>query len=448
MSNKGERYPASLPKELEDFISQDTYSLLIKGEAGSGKTSLALTILLVLQMHKNCLFLSTRTSPEKLFQHFKWLEDFFDAPKKLNLNENIEVTTDIATFVDARLDEPTTMYERITNELMDVRAPIIIIDSWDAISSLMDNESLLSDASVLQTWRERAGAKIIFVSENKDKTILDSLSDGIIELGLSKYEGRTLRNISLKKLRGIQIKRPEYNFTLNKGFFTTFQPYNPRVLEIVEGKTKSLEKDTILNSLFGGKAHLENSILVQIDNHIDGRIPLILFGKMLLSIMTNNSHTLIHPHTSLKKKYIEAYFKKFLGGTFNEKISWIEPEDNDSTKIVELYKNQAKKTSGKKMMSYLDTGFIDDAKIEDSQKRKEWYKLLEFNKKNMDLVIIVESNKDSSFHSIISKFCELHCRIIEISGTLFFLSEIPWSPLFGIVFSNHKYPETTLEPVV
>ena len=69
------------------------------------------------------------------------------------------------SFEDARLDEPESLFERITNQLMDIKSPIIIIDSWDAIASFMDREARLNNERVLQTWRERAGAKLIFISE-------------------------------------------------------------------------------------------------------------------------------------------------------------------------------------------------------------------------------------------------------------------------------------------
>ena len=48
---------ASMPEELMRFIERDTYSLLIKGYAGAGKTTLALTILRALGTKDN-FFLS------------------------------------------------------------------------------------------------------------------------------------------------------------------------------------------------------------------------------------------------------------------------------------------------------------------------------------------------------------------------------------------------------
>src|SRR2546427_4709088 len=123
----------NIPKEMMEFIKQDTYSLLLKGSAGTGKTTLALTILHELGINKNCLYISTRISPEQLFNYYPWLQSFFGELKKSQMNEISEIESDVPIFVDARLDEPGTLFERITNELMDVKAPVIVIDSWDAI---------------------------------------------------------------------------------------------------------------------------------------------------------------------------------------------------------------------------------------------------------------------------------------------------------------------------
>ena len=71
---------------------------------------------------------------------------------------------------------------------MDVKSPIIIIDTWDAIASFMDRESRLNNERVLQIWRERAGAKLIFLSESCDTTLLDSIVDGIVTIETMNLE--------------------------------------------------------------------------------------------------------------------------------------------------------------------------------------------------------------------------------------------------------------------
>src|SRR5689334_5114392 len=217
-----------IPYELMQFVQRNTYSLLIKGYAGTGKTTLSLTILRALKIKSNFFYISTRISPKQLFLYYPWLDKFVGRPKVSEPNELSGRDYNLSSFEDARLDEPESLFERITNQLMDVKAPIIIIDSWDAIASFMDKEARLNNERVLQTWRERAGAKLIFISENPSDTTLDFLVDGIVELNQKLHDGVRIREVSLTKLRGIQIKKPSYIYTLYKGIFQSYNPYDPR----------------------------------------------------------------------------------------------------------------------------------------------------------------------------------------------------------------------------
>ncbi|MBI5698393.1 MAG: AAA family ATPase, partial [Thaumarchaeota archaeon] len=171
----------NIPTELMQFVERDTYSLLIKGYAGTGKTTLALTILKALNIKENFQYLSTRISPTQLYQYYPWLAEFFGNSKEAQISDVSENGQGMPIFVDARLDEPSSMFERITNQLMDMKSPVIIIDSWDAVGYFMDREALMNNARVLQTWRERAKAKMIFISEEPTNTTVDVLIDGIVE---------------------------------------------------------------------------------------------------------------------------------------------------------------------------------------------------------------------------------------------------------------------------
>ena len=62
--------------ELGEFVRNDSYSLLIKGRSGTGKTTLSLSILRSLKARNNFFYISTRSSPKQLFEHYPWLRKF------------------------------------------------------------------------------------------------------------------------------------------------------------------------------------------------------------------------------------------------------------------------------------------------------------------------------------------------------------------------------------
>ena len=99
-----------MPDELVRFVQRDTYSLLIKGLAGTGKTTLSLTILRALKGQSKFFYISTRTSPKQLFQYYPWLETFVGdhSPGKELTEEQSQVLS--PNFEDARLDEPESLF--------------------------------------------------------------------------------------------------------------------------------------------------------------------------------------------------------------------------------------------------------------------------------------------------------------------------------------------------
>ena len=101
--------PSRIPEDLLQFIRRDTYSLLVKGFAGTGKTTLALTILNVLGIKNNFFYISTRLSPKQLLQYYPWLRGFIQQskPQGTGLSRDREV---MSSFEDARLDEPESLF--------------------------------------------------------------------------------------------------------------------------------------------------------------------------------------------------------------------------------------------------------------------------------------------------------------------------------------------------
>src|SRR5919199_6987133 len=118
--------PMHIPEDLARFILRDTYSLLIKGYAGTGKTTLALTILKALGTKNNFFYISTRISPKQLFEYYPWLDRFVEQSLPAKSNDRAPEYELLSSFEDARLDEPESLFERITNQLMDIASPIIV----------------------------------------------------------------------------------------------------------------------------------------------------------------------------------------------------------------------------------------------------------------------------------------------------------------------------------
>src|SRR5512137_2849747 len=76
MPSKKESGSATFPKEIVKFLSgQGGHSLIVRGMAGTGKTTLALQTIEELAAVQQSYYMSTRVSDQSLFNQFPWLLD-------------------------------------------------------------------------------------------------------------------------------------------------------------------------------------------------------------------------------------------------------------------------------------------------------------------------------------------------------------------------------------
>jgi KaiC/GvpD/RAD55 family RecA-like ATPase len=471
--------PIHIPHELMQFVQRNTYSLLIKGYAGTGKTTLSLTILRTLKIKSNFFYISTRISPKQLFLYYPWLGKFVGRPKVSESNEELGQDYNLSSFEDARLDEPESLFERITNQLMDVKAPIIIIDSWDAIASFMDKEARLNNERVLQTWRERAGAKLIFISEDPKDTTLDFLVDGIVELGQTFYGNIRIREIFLSKLRGVMINKPSYIYSLNDGIFRSYDIYNPG--DFISNANSSLAFNKIehifqsvsegayiasgypeLDTILGGGFPKKGMVLVELDPAINTTVTTTFFVKIMSNFVGTCNPILLQPSDGFDPRVIIPYLcadsenklvKIFVPTNKNKCIS----DSNMSScskldnfgKQFELFYDIVIKTRkehpNKLILNVMDA---DMFKKMHNYREINGIETIPFLKANIDLSLIVIRHSQN-IRGCLSGLSDVHIRLTIINGTLFLQSLIPSAYLHAIVIDRSAgYPKVNLEPIV
>jgi KaiC/GvpD/RAD55 family RecA-like ATPase len=461
--------PMHMPEELMHFIQRDTYSLLIKGFAGTGKTTLALTILKSLGSSNNFFYISTRISPKQLFQYYPWLNDFVEEsrPKSANGPSDHEVMT---SFEDARLDEPESLFERITNQLMDIKSPIIIIDSWDAIASFMDREARLNNERVLQTWRERAGAKLIFISEHPADTTLDFLVDGIVELKQSYYNNVKVRQIFLQKLRGIRINRPSYIYTLGNSMFHSFAPYRPIKFHprkrITPDDTLDLATGDhirsgfpVLDAALGGGFPRNGLVLLELESHMNMTIAVALLERIVSNFVSNGNLVLFQPFDWIDPSTIIQFFEPSMPADKKSllKMLRIGKTNKISDNVISLGKSQGsdpllvavlkmkQKHPDKLILNIMWTDVMQT--LYGAQGMRSGMKnILSNMRTNADLTIAVIRYSQEEILELLSEVSDVRLRFMMINDTLFLQSIVPSSTLYSLVFNERS--ELSLDAVV
>jgi KaiC/GvpD/RAD55 family RecA-like ATPase len=469
---------SKIPDELMQFVKKDTFSLIIKGAVGTGKTTLSLTILKALDIKDNFFYICTRVSPKQLLMSYPWISKFNEGlteEKPKSLENGIP-----SNFEDARLDEPESLFERITNELMDVKAPLIIIDSWDAVASFMDREARLNNERVLQTWRERAGAKLIFVNEDPTDTSLDYVVDGCIKLDQVPDEDIRLREISLLKLRGVKISKPTYLFTLDEGNFRIFQNHNPndfltdidsinfsRLDQKKYSPVSSLREKGLIKSGYreldvnlGGGFPKRGVALVEVESDVNLHVAMVFLFRIIWthlksgnvvffespdSFDRNNLESCLKPYLSLAQAYAERFF--LVGSRakdLTEPLVSATDKSRSMNEISNFYKKVLKQQQSRTDRLLLGVLSFSTFQVINSRLKTDHKK---FERRNIDLSIFVARKSETDIYA--TEVCDIILRICVVKGSLFLKTLYPMSPILAMeVDQSSGFPVVNLIPLV
>lgn len=319
----------ALPKEIISFLqSPGGHSLLVKGEAGTGKTTLALQIIEALSDMQPEYYLSSRVSDVALYHQFPWLKERVeknqlmragmaflrrswnkDGPKRTELDD-VELRVDrrelnrlegqieagemgledeegpvmnpdgsVIVEVGAMLPELEMAYDIAESNLP--KKTLVVLDSVEALAENYGIPAYRIMNALQKDLVEKAGTNVIFVMETADRSHLDYLGDGVVILRNTVQGNNRVRMIDIEKLRGSSIRNWRYLFTLEGGRVTVMDrdldlrwihlPINDRPLSPDQGSFGWNE----LDRLFGG-APLGSLTLIE----IGAGLPMELLEKM------------------------------------------------------------------------------------------------------------------------------------------------------------------------
>jgi len=203
---------------LARFLGVKGNTLLIKGYAGAGKTTLAVQLLQGLSGEEGGLYISSRVSQDKVSRYLPIVGDQMISDKKIR-------------FLDIRMGTSSSIIDELTRAIFPkkgaAKPSVIVLDTWDALAKEMDDKERLKAEKMVIALADSSRTRMIFVSEEPGRTTMDYLVDGIVELVRREQDDRIFREVEVQKLRGTMVDQHKYLYTLYGGVFRHLPPYVP-----------------------------------------------------------------------------------------------------------------------------------------------------------------------------------------------------------------------------
>ncbi len=327
----------SIPDVIRNFFGKiGGRSLLVKGNAGTGKTTFALQMLEELANPKRSFYLSTRVSDEALFQQFPWLEKkemrgrVIDAsrvllqslgapeePLEADDPETAATLSNAREFLRTVSDEPLAPPNKVDRTRLSVllernRMPeiermydnveailpeksMIVIDSIEGITNKYSLESEELVTCIQKDLVEGSNADMLFILENTLASTVEFLVDGVILFVHGVNDGRRVREMHMDKLRGTQIDQPSFLITLKEGRFTSFDPF--KLGDIKEASSWVPIPDTethystgieTLDALLSGGYSIGSYNVIEVDENVSTEEYYSVVRPILLNFVTQN----------------------------------------------------------------------------------------------------------------------------------------------------------------
>ncbi len=493
----------SLPAEITQFFeSSGGHSLVVRGQAGAGKTTFSLEITEYMRNKgMKPYYLSLRVSDPALYRQFPWLERlvmqrraiqsgkeflkraaggdlegimesarkflrivFPSSVSRREAAERKELTKlegvveaglvdgegDFSFDIQGLFPELDDLYEFV-DETLPERA-FIVVDSVDALSEKYGVGPMRLITAIQRDLVESTGMNVIFVRESSKDDMMDYFGDGVIFLSMGEFEGRRVRVMEIKKLRGQRIENFRYIFTLDNARFRVIMPessikktnvyrgtlfakaYYPEIIRRGDGE--------IHDSIFGEEAKKGQLVLLEVGKNVGNELISMFKFNIISSWMKENSTLLWMP---MRMESINEFLSlssedeingsirlitsrqdcEGMGKNLSNIVHFVEGDDIDREL---LFSQLIREDESKKPLRF----------IIDVEKLLRTYKRISQN----DLERIIYSWVQGGAHVILSAHstlkeievlrdvADVHLKIGNIHGTSVFYSQKPWSNLY------------------
>jgi KaiC/GvpD/RAD55 family RecA-like ATPase len=443
---------------LLDFFTTGGRSVLIRGDPGTGKTSLVLQLL---DYHsKNgfkSVYQSTRLSAKTLKSHQPWVEVVQGKYGTVPRLEEQQIG-----FQDSRRMDGVRAISGLRQYLEQVKNPFVVLDSWEGLFF----ESHTLGVEEISKLVEDYDARFVVVTERREQTDLDYLLDGVVVLRRKFHEGRVVREIELKKLRGVSIKQSRFLFTLDSGKFRYLPPFSSyhtkgamnvgEPILAVSGQFSSGSKS--LDSILGGGLSQGSFNLVETQNDVPSEVR-DLFLRTMFSNFVNTGHCVLYvPFVgvsidqiaemlpNLSSETIKRAVSVLCYGSDSNEKSGLTGEMSEDIGLINSTIEELHNKSNKPVLIVMAQDALEGlyGAYSISKYLTEWIATL----KRSGNIRVQIASPNAKLLQELRAFCDTDLRIETVHGTPVMFSVKPLSELHGIIYDPEAVGKLGLIPIV
>lgn len=457
---------------LKSLLSSKIRTLLIKGEPGTGKTTLALELL---GGFGTGVYVSSRVSRDMLMEQNPQLREL--AKRGLVSSVSMSDTGEKPKsfkFEDYRLASiEDVLISILGRPKEDDKELLVVLDSWDSIVNKLDATERMKTEQSLLVIAEANNVKLIFVSEDERLTASDYFVDAVVKLEDDVMDGIRVRRLVWKKLRGTAIPHRSSLYTLDGGRVTIFDPTSVKFVgEYSTAKFKAIPNSNTmfssgsrdLDNFFGGGIRHGSNFVLEMDDRIGGNwhIPLVVSCEM--NFLANGCAMFILPSgnrspQTIKENLIPYFSSDVLAKSLRVAQYNLGGERDqcfvrlDATSIVETgerVKNAIKEIKGPENRPCIFFIGMDTVRSSVGAEMLDplGIGLTEFVRRNNDLAIYT-LKRGSSLIRDLNNACDMHIKLEELDRTLVMHSLKPPSELYHVEYDySVGYGQVKLKPIV
>ncbi|MBI2184112.1 MAG: AAA family ATPase [Thaumarchaeota archaeon] len=379
---------------------------MVKGFAGTGKTTLALGMLREFKGKRRGVYLSTRVSYQSLKQQYPWVGEVL-RPKDVRVVRGRAAKN--FSFKDVRLGDIKVLMQMALDALSEDERPILIFDSWDALAKEVDQTERIKAEKALIAAIDGRKANAIFISEEPERKSLDYLADGVVTLHYRIQDQIVLREMIVEKLRGKLVDKPVRLFTLRQGMFEELPEFqysiapNPKRFDPLPDKEEYYSTGSQrLDKFTGGGLRRGSVILAELAPDTNRVILSAVLGIMVLNFINKGSLALI----AIRHDNDEASVTRHLQ-PYSDQESLKNLKITRSAGIEEISNNYAKMKAEKDKGVFVE---FDASFLELRDNTKNLFELARSVRENKDLLFIVSNGMGPDFNTV-RTLADAHVKI-------------------------------------